>query len=212
LLPSQDVFSENIGRQKQIQAANWQVVNVTTPANYFHVLRRQVVREFRKPLVVMSPKSLLRHRLVKSDMEEFLPGTRFHRFFADSGEGLVADDKIRKLILCSGKVYFDLLLEREKLGITDVALARCEQIAPFPFDHVKAEAIKYPNADIVWCQEESKNAGAWFYTRPRIITATRDVRDIRPKYAGRAPGASTSTGSAAAHKKELEALLQQAFE
>jgi 2-oxoglutarate dehydrogenase E1 component len=207
-----DVFSENIGRQKQIQAANWQVVNVTTPANYFHVLRRQVVREFRKPLVVMSPKSLLRHRLVKSDMEEFLPGTRFHRFFADSGEGLVADDKIRKLILCSGKVYFDLLLEREKLGITDVALARCEQIAPFPFDHVKAEAIKYPNADIVWCQEESKNAGAWFYTRPRIITATRDVRDIRPKYAGRAPGASTSTGSAAAHKKELEALLQQAFE
>lgn len=238
MLPSQDVFSENIGRQKQIQAANWQVVNVTTPANYFHVLRRQVVREFRKPLVVMSPKSLLRHRLVKarqpprpapraprllstprpaplssqSDMEEFLPGTRFHRFFADSGEGLVADDKIRKLILCSGKVYFDLLLEREKLGITDVALARCEQIAPFPFDHVKAEAIKYPNADIVWCQEESKNAGAWFYTRPRIITATRDVRDIRPKYAGRAPGASTSTGSAAAHKKELEALLQQAFE
>jgi len=207
----EDVFSENIGRQQQIQAANWQVVNVTTPANYFHVLRRQVIREFRKPLIVMSPKSLLRHRLVKSDLEDFLPGTRFHRFFADSGEKLVAPDKVRKLVLSSGKVYFDLLLERDRLGCDDVALSRVEQISPFPYDMVQAEAIKYPNAEIVWCQEESKNAGAWFYTRPRIITATRDVRDVRPTYVGRGPAAATSTGSAAQHKRELDAMLQAVF-
>jgi len=156
----EDVFPANIGRQKQIQSSNWQIVNTTTPANYFHLLRRQVIREFRKPLVVMSPKSLLRHRLVKSDLDEFTPGNRFHRYIADTGDGLVAPDKVRKLILCSGKVYFDLLAERDKRGITDVAIARCEQIAPFPHDKVQEEAIKYPNAGITWCQEESKNGAA----------------------------------------------------
>ena len=171
----------------------------------------QVIREFRKPLVVMSPKSLLRHRLVKSDLDEFTPGNRFHRYIADTGDGLVAPDKVRKLILCSGKVYFDLLAERDKRGITDVAIARCEQIAPFPHDKVQEEAIKYPNAGITWCQEESKNGGAWAYTRPRIVTATRDVRDIRPEYAGRGPAAATSTGSAAQHKRELDKMMDQAF-
>ena len=108
-------------------------------------------------------------------------------------------------------MYFDLLAEREARGITDVAISRLEQIAPFPHDKVQEEALKYPNASITWCQEESKNGGAWAYTRPRIVTATRDVRDIRPAYAGRGPAAATSTGSAAQHKKELAAMMEQAF-
>ena len=208
----EDVFSPDIGKGRQAQAANWAVVNVTTPAQYFHVLRRQVVREFRKPLIVMSPKSLLRHRLGKSPIEDLATGTSFHRYIADTGDGLVPEpDKMRKLILCSGKVYFDLLLEREKLGVTDVAISRVEQISPFPFDHVHAEVEKYPNAEVVWCQEESKNGGSWFYTRPRITTAARGVRDVRPTYVGRGPAAATSTGSAAQHKKELDALLAAAF-
>ena len=102
------------------------------------------------------------------------------RYLADTGEGLVSEpEKMRKLILCSGKVYFDLIAERDKLGATDVAISRVEQISPFPFDKVQQDAIKYPNAGITWCQEESKNGGAWAYAKPRIVTATRDVRDVK---------------------------------
>jgi 2-oxoglutarate dehydrogenase E1 component len=201
-----------IGKQKQIQESNWQVVNVTSPANYFHVLRRQVIREFRKPLVVMSPKSLLRHRLVKSDADDFGPGTKFQRYLEDT-EITAAPEKVRKLVMCTGKVYYDLIAEREKRGIDDVAIARCEQIAPFPFDRVKADAEKYPNAELVWCQEEPKNAGAWQYVRPRIITAAKEGgrEGVAPAFAGRAPSASTSTGSAKTHAKEQTALIDQAL-
>ena len=207
----EDVFPETTGRQSRLQTANWAICNVTTPANYFHVLRRQVLREFRKPLVIMSPKSLLRHRLVKSDIEDFLPGTRFQRYFADSGEGLVSDDKVRKLVLCTGKVYFDLLAAREAKGIDDIAIARCEQISPFPSDKVQADIAKYSNAEVVWCQEEPKNAGAWAYTRPRIATAARDVRPLQPTYAGRSPLAAASTGHASTHAKELEQFVNEAL-
>jgi len=207
----EDVFPARIGRQQQAQAANWQVVNVTTPANYFHVLRRQVVREFRKPLIVMSPKSLLRHRLVKSDLSEMGHNTRFMRYLADSGEGLVEPEKIRKLVLCSGKVYYDLLAERTKQMITDVAIGRCEQISPFPHDHIQADAKKYPNAEIVWCQEEPKNAGAWSYVKPRITTAAREVREVHATYAGRKPSAAASTGHASQHAKEQQQLIEAAL-
>jgi len=207
----EDVFPDSVGRQSRIQEANWQIVNVTTPANYFHVLRRQLMREYRKPLVVMSPKSLLRHRLVKSDIEEFLPGTRFQRYLPDTGGGLVADDKVRKLVLCTGKVYFDLLAAREAAGITDVAIARCEQISPFPSDMVQADVAKYPNAQVVWCQEEPKNAGAWAFARPRIATAAREVRPLQPTYVGRGPSAAASTGSSIQSAKELEKFLAEAM-
>jgi len=207
----EDEFPERIGRQQQAQAANWAVVNVTTPANYFHVLRRQVVREFRKPLIVMSPKSLLRHRLVKSDIEDFLPGTRFHRYLADESGDLQPPEKIRKLVLCSGKVYYDLLAERTKRGLTDVAIGRCEQIAPFPHDHIQNEAAKYPNAEVVWCQEEPKNAGSWAYVRPRIITAAKAVREWVPTYAGRSPSAAASTGHASAHAAQQQELINKAL-
>jgi len=190
-----------------------QVVNVTTPANYFHVLRRQCWRDFRKPLVVMSPKSLLRHRLVKSDLEDFLPGTRFQRFLPDATPDLASTppDKVRKVVLCTGKVYFDLLAAREKAGMTDVALCRVEQISPFPFDLVQEQIKAFPNADVVWCQEEPKNAGAWSYVRPRIETAARDVRQLSPVYAGRKPAASTATGHGSVHTKEVEAFIATAL-
>ena len=141
-----------------------------------------------------SPKSLLRHRLVKSDADDFGPGTKFQRYLEDT-EITAAPEKVRKLVMCTGKVYYDLIAEREKRGIDDVAIARCEQIAPFPFDRVKADAEKYPNAELVWCQEEPKNAGAWQYVRPRIITAAKEGgrEGVAPAFAGRAPSASTST-------------------
>jgi len=207
----EDVFPVKVGRQSRIQMANMQVVNVTTPANYFHVLRRQVWREFRKPLVVMSPKSLLRHRLVKSNIEDFLPGTRFQRLLPDTGTGILEADKVRKIVLCSGKVYYDLLAAREQKGVDDVVISRVEQISPFPFDLVQEEIKKYPNAQVTWCQEEPKNGGAWAYARPRIVTAARDVRELTPAYAGRAPSAATSTGHASHHAVEQAALLDQAL-
>jgi len=212
----EDVFPDATtyvgGKQSRIQNANWQVCNVTTPANYFHLLRRQVWREFRKPLVIMSPKSLLRHRLVKSDVDDFLPGTRFQRVLPDTGEGLVAPDKVRRIVLCTGKVYFDLLAARADKGVDDVVITRVEQISPFPFDMVQEEVKKYPGAEVVWCQEEPKNAGAWQYTRPRIVTSARDVRPIAPIYAGRPPAASTATGYGAWHTKEIESFLSTALD
>ena len=211
----EDVFppSCNSGpSNSRIQQANWQIVNCTTPANYFHVLRRQVWRDFRKPMVVMSPKSLLRHKLVKSDLDDFLPGTRFQRMIADDGAGLKGADAVRKIVLCSGKVYFDLLTAREAKGVDDVAICRVEQIAPFPFDLVQDEIKKYPNAEIVWCQEEHKNGGAWSYVRPRISTAARDVRPLVPSYAGRKPAASTATGYGSWHAKEMNEFLDKALE
>ncbi|KAL1511870.1 hypothetical protein AB1Y20_005154 [Prymnesium parvum] len=207
----EDVFPDTSGRQSRIQFANWQIVNITTPANYFHVLRRQVLREFRKPLVVMSPKSLLRHRLVKSDIEEFASGTRFQRYLPDVTTELTSDDKVRKLILCSGKVYYDLLAAREAKEINDIAIARVEQISPFPSDMVQKDIVKYPNAEVVWCQEEPKNAGAWSYARPRIVTASRSVRPVQPVYVGRGPSAAASTGSANQSAKELQKFLDEAF-
>jgi 2-oxoglutarate dehydrogenase E1 component len=209
----EDIFVDaSEGKQSRIQHANWQVVNVTSPANYFHVLRRQVWRDFRKPMVVMSPKSLLRHRLVKSDIEEFLPGTKFQRLLPETSTDLVAPEAMRKVVFCSGKVYFDLLTARENGSIKDVAIARVEQISPFPFESVQDEIKKYPNAQVVWCQEEPKNGGAWAYVRPRIVTAARDVRDVAPFYAGRKPAASTATGYGSWHAKEVEELLSTALD
>jgi 2-oxoglutarate dehydrogenase E1 component len=209
----EDVFPAQcqLGKQSRIQSANWQIVNVTTPAQYFHVLRRQVWRDFRKPLVVMSPKSLLRHRLVKSDIDDFVPGTRFQRLLPDTTADLVAPESVRKLVLCSGKVYYDLLAARDKDGVKDVAIARVEQISPFPSDHVQAQVAKYPNAQVVWCQEEPKNAGSWTYVRPRIVTAARDVREVTPLYAGRKPAASTATGYGSWHVREVDAFISEAL-
>eukprot|EP00744_Colponema_vietnamica_P000754 GILI01001312.1.p1 GENE.GILI01001312.1~~GILI01001312.1.p1 ORF type:complete len:813 (+),score=284.09 GILI01001312.1:272-2440(+) len=199
--------------RKQIQQHNIQVVNCTTPANYFHVLRRQIHREFRKPLINMSPKRMLRLKESLSDLAEFGAGKRFQRVIGESQpELLVADDKVRRLVLCSGQVYYDLVKFRKEHNIKDVAIARVEQISPFPFDHVHNLSKKYNNAEIVWAQEEPGNMGAWTYVQPRIETATRDIGARRAAYAGRPWAASPATGwGASQHNAELNKLLEDAL-
>jgi 2-oxoglutarate dehydrogenase E1 component len=199
----------------QIQRTNIQIVNCTTPANYFHVLRRQIHRDFRKPLVVATPKNLLRDKRCVSNIEDMGPGTRFHRVFGETNPAVTANaDKVRKVVLCSGKVYFDLEEERAKKGITDVAFVRIEQLAPFPWDKVGAEIGRYKNAQVVWAQEEPKNMGAWSYVQPRIETATRVVNgsEKRPSYVGRPPSAATATGyGMAVHNAEQQKILDAVF-
>ncbi|KAE8671985.1 Nodulin MtN21 /EamA-like transporter family protein [Hibiscus syriacus] len=188
--------------RKQIQKCNWQVVNTTTPANYFHVIRRQMHREFRKPLIAMSPKNLLRYKFCKSNLSEFddvqghegfdKQGTRFKRLLIkDQNNHLDLEKCIKRLVLCSGKVYYELDEERKKRNGNDIAICRVEQLCPFPFDLIQRELKRYPNAEIVWCQEESMNMGAYTYIAPRLCTAMKVVlvkgsmEDI--KYAGRPP-------------------------
>ena len=153
---------------------NMQVANCTTPSNYFHILRRQLNREFRKPLVLMTPKSLLRHKRAVSNLDMLAEGSTFHRVLWDDAEHeddtikLVKDDKIRRVVLCSGKVYYDLYDEREKRGVNDVYLMRVEQLYPFPLKALANEMARFRNAEVVWCQEEPKNMGAWSFVDPYL--------------------------------------------
>merc|ERR1712137_994448 len=193
---------------------NLQVANCTTPANMFHLIRRQLYRNYRKPLIVMTPKSLLSDPRCVSNMDEFDTDSQFHRLYADKSENMVADSKVRKLLLCNGKVYYDLEKERENLrennnGEDDIAIVRIEQIAPFPYDLVKEQAEKYPNASIVWVQEEPMNQGCWQYVAPRIETAID--RRSRPEFVGRVPSAAPATGLKMRHNAELAKFLSEAF-
>jgi 2-oxoglutarate dehydrogenase E1 component len=199
---------------------NWQIANCTTPANYFHVLRRQLHRQFRKPLVLMTPKSLLRHKRVVSDIAAFGPDSTFHRLLWDDaqsqpGQGvtLVPDDKIRRVVLCSGKVYYDLYEEREKRGIDDVYLLRVEQLYPFPARALIQELSRFKDADMVWCQEEPKNMGAWSLIEPNIswVLDYIEAKHRCPRYVGRPASASTATGLASKHMRELQAFLDEAL-
>lgn len=199
----------------QIQRCNWQVVNCSTPANYYHVLRRQLHREFRKPLIIATPKNLLRERKCTSTLEEMGTGTRFLRTIGESNEKvLAAPEKVRKLIMCSGKIWYELEDERTKRGITDVAIIRIEQLAPFPWDHVADECARYKNATVTWVQEEPKNMGPWAFVQPRIATATRTLNnhEVRPSYVGRKPSAATATGlGGRAHTAEVQAIMDEAM-
>ena len=205
--------SARLERYLQISGEdNWQVVNCTTPANFFHVLRRQVRRNFRKPLVVMTPKSLLRHKLCVSDLADLGPGTSFHRVLGET-EKLVADDKVKRVVLCSGKVYYDLLAERTTRGINDIALVRVEQLYPFPVSSLSAQLSRYRNADVVWCQEEPWNMGAWTYVDRRLedLLSTLDVSASRPGYAGRTEAAATATGLLRRHNAQQAELIDEAL-
>ncbi len=198
---------------------NWIVANCTTPANYFHILRRQLHRDFRKPLILMTPKSLLRHRLAISDAEDFTTGSSFHRVLWDDAQKghsdtkLVKDDKIKRVVMCSGKVYYDLLEERDARGITDVYLLRLEQFYPFPALSLVKELERFKNADMVWCQEEPKNQGAWTFIEPNIewVLTRIGAKSTRPRYAGRAASASPATGLGSAHKAQQTALINDAL-
>ena len=198
---------------------NWIVANCTTPANYFHILRRQLHRTYRKPLILMTPKSLLRHKLAVSTAKEFQTGSSFHRVLWDDAQygvsdtELVADDKIKRVVMCSGKVYYDLLEERDSRGIDDIYLMRFEQFYPFPAQSAVKELQRFPNADMVWCQEEPKNQGAWFFMEPNLewVLTRIKAKHTRPAYAGRPAAASPATGLASRHKTEQAALVNDAL-
>jgi len=199
---------------------NMQVANCSTPANYFHILRRQMHREFRKPLVVMTPKSLLRHKRAVSDINEFDGQFSFHRLLWDSAEilkdepiKLAKDNKIRRVVLCSGKVYYDLYEEREKRGINDIYLLRVEQLYPVPVKALITELSRFPNAEWVWCQEEPKNMGAWSFLEPYLEWVFDHIgsKYKRARYAGRPAAASPATGMMSKHLAQLESLLEDAL-
>ncbi len=198
---------------------NWIIANCSTPANYFHILRRQLHRQFRKPLVLMTPKSLLRHPFCISDAADFTTGSTFHRVLWDDAQKghsdttLQPDDQIKRVVICSGKVYFDLLAERDKRGITDVYLLRLEQFYPFPAQALTKELERFKAAEIVWCQEEPKNQGAWTFVEPNLewVLGRIGAAHPRPRYAGRAAAASPATGLASKHKAEQEALVNDAL-
>jgi 2-oxoglutarate dehydrogenase E1 component len=199
---------------------NMQVANCSTPANYFHILRRQLHRNMRKPLVLMTPKSLLRHKRCVSRLGEFGTAATFQRILLDDADmtptqtsTLKPDMAIRRVILCSGKVYYDLLEEREKRGIDDVYLLRIEQLYPFPAKGLVTALSRFKNADVVWCQEEPRNMGAWFFVESYVEWALTqfDGKAHRPRYAGRPASASTATGTMAKHLAQLRAFLDEAF-
>lgn len=191
---------------------NMQVVNITTPANFFHALRRQVIgRKFRKPLIVMSPKSLLRHKLCVSHLQDFAPGTSFQQVIPEV-DGLAKDSAIKRLILTSGKVYYDLLEARREQQIDDIALVRVEQYYPFPKAEIAAQLQRYPNAEVVWCQEEPENMGAWRFLQPKFAALQEEIgRDARLRYIGRREAASPAAGYLKLHLKEQEALVAAAL-
>ena len=191
---------------------NMQVVNCTTPANYFHVLRRQLRRDFRKPLVVMTPKSLLRHKACVSDIEEMGPATSFHRVL-DERDTKVNHGKAKRVVMCSGKVYFDLAAKRDEQGAWDTEIIRLEQLYPFPSKALKEVIAMTPKATFVWCQEEPKNMGAWTMARDFIedMMAEAGTKQQRLAYAGRAAAASPATGSLARHNKEQQGLVAAAL-
>jgi 2-oxoglutarate dehydrogenase E1 component len=199
---------------------NMQVANCTTPANYFHILRRQLKREIRKPLILMTPKSLLRHKRAVSRLDELGQGSTFHRLLWDDAQlgqddktKLAPDDKIRRVVLCSGKVYFDLHEEREKRGIEDIYLLRVEQLYPFPLKALVQELARFKTAEIVWCQEEPRNMGGWHFAEPYIEWVLNQVggESRRPRYAGRPSSAATATGLSSKYLSQLKAFLEEAL-
>jgi 2-oxoglutarate dehydrogenase E1 component len=190
---------------------NIQVCNITQPANYFHVLRRQMLRPFRKPLVIMTPKSLLRHQAARSPASDFI-GSHFKRILSDTTE--IPDEKVRRLVLCSGKVAYDLLEQRDKERLEDVSIVRIEQLYPFPGEPLAKRLSRMSGLqEVVWCQEEPKNNGAWYFVESQIeeALAAAGHRGMRPTYAGRDASASPATGLASRHKKQQEALVSVAL-
>ena len=200
---------------------NIQVMNCTTPANYFHALRRQIHRDFRKPLIIMTPKSLLRHKYCVSNIEDFTRKNTFHRVLLDyadvGGYGLIKlkkDTKIKKVIICSGKVYFDLLKEREKLKNDEVFFIRIEQLYPFPVKTLAQYLKRFKkNANFYWCQEEPQNMGAWNAARNYIEWTLDYIGSKNPKvsYIGRNPAASPATGYQKKHLAQQEEIIEKVF-
>lgn len=168
---------------RQLHDTNMIVANCSTPANYFHLLRRQIAMPFRKPLIIFTPKSLLRHPDAKSSFDDMVETTEFKRAIPETGVAANDPGSVRKVIFCSGKVYYELKKAREERGLDNtVAITRIEQICPFPFDLIRDEINKYPNAELKWVQEEHKNMGAWSFVQPRFETAMQKSSERRLRY------------------------------
>ncbi|XP_042905193.1 2-oxoglutarate dehydrogenase complex component E1 isoform X2 [Parasteatoda tepidariorum] len=195
---------------RQLHDCNMIVVNCSTPANYFHALRRQIILPFRKPLIVFTPKSLLRHPEARSSFDDMTADTSFQRLIPDNGPASENPGNVERIVFCTGKLYYELSKKRKDSNLdSSVAIVRIEQLCPFPFDLVKEELDKYPNANLIWSQEEHKNQGYWCYIQPHMETVSNHERHI--SYAGRAVSASTATGSKQAHKKEQERVVSVAL-
>ena len=198
---------------------NWIIANCTTPSNYFHILRRQLYRSFRKPLVIMSPKSLLRNKRAISNKNDFINGSSFHRILLDDAEKgnsstkLVKDTQIKRVVICSGKIYYDLLEEREKRNISNLYLLRLEQFYPFPALSFIKELTRFKDAEFIWCQEEPKNQGGWSFVEPNLEWSLNRVnaKCKRAKFIGRAAAASPATGLAIQHKEQQETIINEAL-
>jgi 2-oxoglutarate dehydrogenase E1 component len=205
--------SARLERWLQLSAEdNMQVVNCTTPANYFHALRRQIHRKFRKPLIVMTPKSLLRHKRATSALAEMGPGTSFHRVLWDL-DSFEKNGQVRRMVLCSGKVYYDLLETKAERKADAVELIRVEQLYPFPGKALKEALARHPKAEVVWCQEEPQNMGAWTYMAPRLEAVLEEIGAAhrRPRYVGRPEAASPATGLLRRHNEEQAKLVDEAL-
>jgi len=218
-LSDDDIFNiptkEQYKSQKELPFLNCniQVCVPTTASNYFHLLRRQLRRNFRKPLVVMAPKKLLKYKGAASDLDEFKLAYRFRRVLYEKyPEELVEPAKVRKVICCSGQVYYDLLDARRNNQIKDTAILRFEQISPFPYDRVRLICESYPNAKIVWCQEEHFNMGAFSFVQPRFNVILKEYNKQDIKYFGRHTSAASATGLTKTHNKELQQFLKEVYE
>lgn len=205
--------TDDIDDGKIAENMNFSLAYCTTAAQYFHLLRRQIRRPFRKPLVVAVSKKLLKYRGANSSFEDFQSGLRFQRVLEETATDLVADDKIEKVICCSGQIYYDLEAERKKRGIKNIAIVRVEQLAPFPFRKLEPSLVRYKNASVTWAQEEPKNQGPWTFVHPRLLNLCKKLGRQHPEieYCGRAISPSTATGYGKQHQAELAAYLDLAM-
>ncbi|CAN9499768.1 unnamed protein product [Ophioblennius macclurei] len=195
---------------QQMYDSNWIVVNCSTPANYCHVLRRQILLPFRKPLIIFTPKSLLRHPDARSSFDDLAKDTKFRRVISDEGPASQSPSQVKRVIFCTGKVYYELVKERKLQNMeSDVAIVRLEQISPFPFDLIQKETETFANAELIWCQEEHKNMGYYDYVRPRFLTVAKNKKPIW--YVGRDPAAAPATGNKSTHLNELKKFMDAAF-
>lgn len=206
--------SARLERYLQLSAENnWQVLNCTTPASYFHALRRQMVRSFRKPLVIMAPKSLLRHKQAVSSLKDMGPGTSFSPVLDDTG--IPDPSRVERVVLCTGKVYYDLWQKRQEIGKTEtVALMRLEQLYPFPEKELEEKLKNYAHAPLIWCQEEPMNMGSWTFVDRRLekVLQILGSQHPRPLYKGRPEAASPATGYHHKHDEEQKELVTQALQ
>lgn len=211
---SDDTYpADNNSDAKISEHMNFAFAQPTSAAQIFHLLRSQIRRPFRKPLIVAVSKKLLKYRGADSNIEEFKTGLRFMRVLEETATNLVPDNQIKKVLLTSGQLYYDLVNEREKRAVRDVAIVRIEQLAPFPFRSLEPSLRRYNNAKVQWVQDEPKNQGPWTFVMPRIRNLLQRVgrTNVEPTYAGRPISATTATGYSKQHSSELNALLEAAF-